>query len=211
MEQYKTIQENKQIELIERKSKFIANIYYIENEEQAKRQINTLKKKYYDARHNCYAYRILNEENTIIEKNGDDGEPCGTAGSPILNVIKKNDLVNVLIVVTRYFGGILLGIGGLTRSYSDSAKLIIQTNEIISITKGYEMKILIQYSEFDTFRAYLKKRNIKVVHVEYDNNVTCTVEISKMEKGELFGNVSNQNWKVLNSEIIKEKYVQIQL
>ena len=96
---YQTINENVEYEIVEKRSKFIANLMFIENKSDAEDKIKEIKKKYHDARHNCYAYRIL-ENNSIYEKTSDDGEPSGTAGSPMLNVLQKNELYNVLVVVT---------------------------------------------------------------------------------------------------------------
>lgn len=103
-----TIYEDIENEIVIKKSKFIANLIYVKTEEEAKNKIYEIKKKYHDARHNCIAYRILNEDNKIVEKFSDDGEPSGTAGGPMLNILQKNNMVNCLIIVTRYFGGILL-------------------------------------------------------------------------------------------------------
>ena len=102
-------------EIIEKKSRFIAHVLNVETEEQAQDYINKLKKKYWDARHNCYAYVIGDKGE--IKKFSDDGEPSGTAGKPILDLIESRELTNCLVVVTRYFGGILLGTGGLVRAY----------------------------------------------------------------------------------------------
>lgn len=103
-----TIYEDIENEIVIKKSKFIANFIYVKTEEEAKNKIYEIKKKYHDARHNCISYRILNEDNKIVEKFSDDGEPSGTAGGPMLNILQKNNMVNCLIIVTRYFGGILL-------------------------------------------------------------------------------------------------------
>ena len=119
MDGFITIKEDTEYVLVEKKSKFIANLIKVSNQEEAEEKIKYFKKKYFDARHNCVAYRVM-EDSTIIEKSSDDGEPSGTAGGPMLNILQKNNLCNVLIVVTRYFGGILLGTGGLVRAYSDS-------------------------------------------------------------------------------------------
>ncbi len=116
---FKSIKHNASSEIVEKKSKFIANIFYIESKEEAEKLIKDVNKKYHDARHNCYAYRVISSDG-IIEKASDDGEPSGTAGAPMLNILSKNELANVLIIVTRYFGGILLGTGGLVRAYSRS-------------------------------------------------------------------------------------------
>ena len=117
MEEFVTIKDNVQFELVEKKSRFIANLFYVESTQEAENVIKEIRKKYYDAKHNCIAYRII-ENGRIVEKASDDGEPSGTAGAPMLNILQKNNLANVLIIVTRYFGGILLGTGGLVRAYS---------------------------------------------------------------------------------------------
>ena len=121
MEKFKTIEGKVTAEVEEKKSRFIANLFYVESVEEAENCLKQIKKKYYDARHNCYAY-VVKEEN-IIKKSSDDGEPSGTAGSPILNVLEKNNLCNVIVIVTRYFGGILLGTRGFSKSiYRSSSK-----------------------------------------------------------------------------------------
>ena len=110
-----TIKTNGEYEFVEKKSRFISYAYFVDSVELTEKYLKELRKKYYDARHICYAY-ILNSP--VVEKCSDDGEPNGTAGYPILNVIKKKNLTNVLVAVVRYFGGIKLGAGGLTRAYT---------------------------------------------------------------------------------------------
>ena len=106
-------------EFVEKKSRFIGSIWPVETEAEARARIEEVKKKHYDARHNCWAFRL---HTGSVERYSDDGEPQGTAGQPILNVFQREEVTNVLCVVTRYFGGILLGAGGLTRAYAKSAK-----------------------------------------------------------------------------------------
>ena len=125
MENFLTINENIESEITVKKSKFICNLIKIEKQEEAEEQIKKIKKKYHDARHNCVAYRVQ-ENDTIVEKASDDGEPSGTAGKPILNVLQKKNMTNVLCVVIRYFGGIKLGAGGLVRAYTKSASEVIK-------------------------------------------------------------------------------------
>ena len=132
MEEFYTVKENIETEIIEKKSRFIANIFYIESIDEAENIIKSIKKKHYNARHNCYAYRII-QNGKIIDRFSDDGEPSSTAGAPILNILVKKNLVNVLIVVTRYFGGILLGTGGLVRAYSQAANNVIEMSKIIDL------------------------------------------------------------------------------
>ena len=130
MKEYKTIIEDGTGEYVEKKSRFIGYVRHVENEEEADAFILEIKKKHYDARHNCSAY-IVGEEKEIL-RFSDDGEPGGTAGKPILEVITGNELHNVCIVVTRYFGGTLLGTGGLVRSYTEAAKECISDTEIVT-------------------------------------------------------------------------------
>lgn len=106
-------------EFVEKRSRFIGHVWPVESEEEARGYIEAMKKKYYDARHNCWCYRI---KEGGVERYSDDGEPQGTAGQPMLNVFQREEVTNVCCVVTRYFGGVLLGAGGLVRAYTQSAK-----------------------------------------------------------------------------------------
>ena len=153
MEEFKTILERGTAEIEEKKSRFIADIFYIENSKQAEEKIKEVKKKYFDAKHHCYAYRVI-ENNAIKEKQSDDGEPSGTAGAPMLNILNKNGFANVLIVVTRYFGGTLLGTGGLIRAYSEATLKVINESKIVKQKMGYEMKVVIPYKELEKFKYY---------------------------------------------------------
>ena len=119
---FKTIENDGEADITEKKSKFIANVFYIKSITEAEEKIKQIKRKNNTARHHCYAYRIANDTE-IISKSNDDGEPAGTAGMPILNILEKNDLVNIVVIVTRYFGGILLGTGGLVKAYSESTSV----------------------------------------------------------------------------------------
>ena len=120
MGEFITILKDEIAEIVEKKSKFIANICYVESVQEAEEKIKSIKKEYHDARHNCVAYRVA-ENGQIVEKSSDDGEPSGTAGAPMLKLLLEQNLSNILVVVTRYFGGILLGTGGLVRAYSRSS------------------------------------------------------------------------------------------
>ena len=167
---YNTIKENASYEIVEKKSKFIGNVFYVESKEEAEKIIKEQKKKYHDARHNCWAYRVL-DDNCVTEKSSDDGEPSGTAGAPMLNILSKENIVNTLVIVTRYFGGILLGTGGLVKAYSESTKLALEQAKITKIEEGYIYKIEINYSDLDSFKYYLKNNEIKLVKEEYFENV----------------------------------------
>ncbi|WP_294353740.1 YigZ family protein [uncultured Clostridium sp.] len=127
----------------EKKSEFIGYAKRVETEEEAKEFINEIKSKHKQARHNCYAYII--GENMGIQRYSDDGEPQGTAGIPILEVIKKNEVKDCVVVVTRYFGGILLGTGGLTRAYTKGAAIAIKAAGVVSKVEGVELIATIDY------------------------------------------------------------------
>ena len=179
----KTILANSSSELDVKKSKFIANIIKITDEQDAKEKLNQIRKKYSDARHNCYAYIIYDKETkTKIEKSSDDREPSGTAGIPMLTLLQKNNLVNVLIVVTRYFGGILLGTGGLVRAYTDSSKQALEAAKIIELQYGEILEYCIEYDEFEYFKYICEKNNIEIVNTEYSNNIKVIIKLKEEDK-----------------------------
>ena len=148
----KTINENATAEIVVKKSKFIANLFYVETEAQAQDILKKINKKYNDAKHNCYAYIIkeINESDVIqVQKSSDNGEPSGTAGAPLLDLLKKQGLANVLVVVTRYFGGILLGTGGLVKAYTESASNALFKTDIVTKEIGNLYEIEVEYSDLN--------------------------------------------------------------
>ena len=207
MEKFKTIEKNATAEIEEKRSKFIASIFYVQNVEEAENILKQTKKKYYDARHNCYAYIV--RDNGIIKKSSDDGEPSGTAGSPILNVLEKNSLCNVLVIVTRYFGGILLGTGGLVRAYTEATTKVIELSKIIEQEEGVEIEIIIPYQDFQKLKHYCDKNKIKITNVVYNENISCNIELTNKEKEMLLYNENKdrKNMNILEYRIIKNKYI----
>ena len=178
MKEFYTISKNETAEIIEKKSKFIADIYPVRNVEEAENKIKEIKKKYYDAKHHCIAYRIV-EEDRIIEKSSDDGEPSGTAGAPMLNILSKMEITNVLVIVTRYFGGILLGTGGLVKAYSNSTKLALEKAEISMLEEGFVYKLELNYSDLENFKYFMKNNEIKILKEEYFENVKLSIFVPK--------------------------------
>lgn len=201
-----TIREDIQTEIVEKKSRFIANLFPIENEKRAEELVKKIKKKYFDARHNCFAYRII-EGKCIVEKSSDDGEPSGTAGSPMLNILQKNELANVLIVVTRYFGGILLGTGGLVRAYSNSLLKAIEVSEKLQKCEGIEMQVIVEYSEFDYFKYYCKNNQILIVDVEYSESIVCKIELEVDKKEKLVKDFETKAIFLKDVREITKKYI----
>ncbi len=207
MKNFKTIENDATAIVEEKRSKFIANIFKINSVEEAENKLQEVKKKYYDARHNCFAY-IVEDEGILKKKFSDDGEPSGTAGSPILNVIEKNELCNVLIVVTRYFGGILLGAGGLVRAYTESAAKAVNETNILEKEEGYEIEILINYQDLDKFKYYCNQNKIKIVDIKYLENIICRIEVTKEEKEKLEDYKYNEmNINILEFSTITRKLI----
>ena len=197
---FKTIKENVSAEIVEKKSKFIANIFYVETREEAENIIKDINKKYHDARHNCYAYRIYSESG-FIEKSSDDGEPSGTAGAPVLTILSKNNLANVLVIVTRYFGGILLGTGGLVKAYSSATTVALENANVIEKNIAELYKIQIDYTDLNKFKYFANKNNINILKEEYLINIE--LEIGLLDEKILDKNEIN----IKKKEFIKKIFV----
>ena len=209
MKEFVTIKHDAKTELIEKKSKFIANFFYVENMEDVQKNIKNIQKEYYDARHNCVAYRVLDDGN-LIERFSDDGEPSGTAGAPMLDILQKKQLINVLIIVTRYFGDILLGTGGLVRAYTESLLNAINATELVEKELGQEMQIVLNYSEFENFKYYCKINKIKILDIKYFENITCKIEVNEEKKAKLLKDFATKNINFIKMQEIARKYIEKQ-
>lgn len=205
---FKTIDGDVSAEIVEKKSKFIANIFYIESVEQAEVKIKELKKKYFDARHNCFAFSVYTKEG-IVNRFSDDGEPSSTAGAPMLNIITSQNLTNILIVVTRYFGGILLGTGGLVRAYTGATLEALNKTEKIDKDIGLEVKYEVAYSDIEKIKYYMKQNNINIIDINYTQNIELIVEITDEKLKNLEFSQKDLNFTVLKQTIIKEKYITV--
>ena len=160
--------------IIIKKSKFITKLYKINNLDEINNILNETKKQYKDSTHICYAY-IFNGQ----EKCSDDGEPNGTAGLPILNILKKNNLTNVLAIVIRYFGGIKLGAGGLVRAYSNSVNDTLKLTQIIELEEAYLVELEFNYSQVKLVDYILIDKTI--INKKYDNNIIYSFYLKKEE------------------------------
>lgn len=179
----KIIYENGFGEIEEKKSRFIAHIYHAESEEEAVCIINEVKKKYWDARHNCYAYVI--GDRAELQRFSDDGEPQGTAGKPILDIITKSGIYNCLIVVTRYFGGTLLGTGGLIRAYQAAAKEGLAHSTVLDVTPGIRGEMNTDYNSIGKIQYICAEMGIDILQTEYTENVHIEI-VTELEKYEQF-------------------------
>ena len=197
MEEFITILKNETAEIVEKKSKFIANLFHVESVEEAENRIKDIKKKYHDARQNCIGYRVA-ENGQIIEKSSDDGEPSGTAGGPMLNILQKNNLCNLVIVVTRYFGGILLGTGGLVRAYSEATQQAIEKSTKVIKVIGREMIIELDYSNLEKFKYYCKNNNINIKKIDYMGNIILKIEMEESVKEKIIDDIKNKKLNIQN-------------
>ena len=153
----KVIIEPTTAEIVEKKSRFIANLFYVASVEEAEEKLNEIRKKYYDAKHNCFAYVL--GVNAETAKSSDDGEPQGTAGHPMLDILKGNNLTNCIAIVTRYFGGTLLGTGGLVRAYSDSLKAAIANAKTSELLNAYKVSFEINYDDYGKVENIVQNLN----------------------------------------------------
>ena len=205
---FNSIDSNQTAEITEKKSKFIANVISVSSKEEAEKCINDIKKKNPLARHNCYAYSIYSKEG-IQNKMSDDGEPSGTAGAPLLNILTSREITNTLIVVTRYFGGILLGTGGLVRAYTSAAQAALEKVNIIKKDLGLIVKIVVSYSDVDKLKYYLSQKKTTIVDSEYLENIILKVEISKEDYDTLTKEENDLNFHIINKAVIEETYINI--
>lgn len=175
MKEYLVVEVEGYGEIVEKKSRFIAHVIPIETEEQALVRIDEIKKKYWDARHNCFAF-VLGKNNEI-QRFSDDGEPQGTAGKPILEVLTAQNIHNTLIVVTRYFGGTLLGTGGLVRAYSQSSKAGIEHAVVKKVCAGIKCDLTADYNSIGKIKYIIGQMGISVDNEKYADNVIMTLKI----------------------------------
>ena len=185
LEKFKTILNEGQAEMVEKKSRFIATVRPVQNEDEARNFIEEIKKRYWDARHNVFAYQI--GERNEIQRFSDDGEPQGTAGMPILDVLKGEDIKNTAIVVTRYFGGTLLGTGGLVRAYGRTAKEGILNAGIADISLYNEFSIITDYNLSGKIQYEIMQNEYTLRDTIYSDKVEFVVFI-EASKSETFKN-----------------------
>lgn len=177
---YITVRENYESEIEIKKSIFIGHIFHTDTVDEAINYLEQVRKKHYKATHNCYAYII--GENKEHQKASDDGEPAKTAGRPILNVIEQNDLTNVLIVVTRYFGGIKLGAGGLIRAYSASAGDVLSKADLIKKETTMKINLIYDYNLHGKIEDFLRKSSFMLETPSFLDKVSYNVYVNIKEK-----------------------------
>ena len=171
MPSYKTVAHSSEAEHTTQKSRFIARCFQVESEEEAARHIGETKKRYWDATHNCYAYRIGDKGE--ISRCSDDGEPHGTAGRPILEVLLRQNVTDILCIVTRYFGGVLLGTGGLARAYATACADALLRAGIVQMRECTLLELQADYAAWQTLQTLLRTQGIVDWKADYTENVKC--------------------------------------
>ena len=205
LKEYKSLRKNAQKEIVIEKSTFIGTAQMVENEEQALEFIQAMKKKYYDATHNVYAY-VLGDDNNI-QRFSDDGEPSGTAGIPVLEVLKKNELRNICIVVTRYFGGIKLGKGGLVRAYGKGAVAALEASEIIWRRLYQVVEVNVDYTLLGMMQNQLKLAEYQIKNIRYDEMVHLEVYVLNSKTADFQNKVIDWCNGKVELKIIAEEYL----
>lgn len=198
---YKTLKGHGCAEYEEKKSVFIGNAARVESEEEAREFISKIKAKHKEARHNVFAYSL--GKNCEIQRYSDDGEPQGTGGIPVLEVVKRNNITDVVVVVTRYFGGVLLGASGLVRAYSKAASLAVKEAATIEKVNGVLLKIQIDYDLHGKIEYSFNKNHWQIEDTEYSDKVAlsilCEKEVLNTIKEELI-QITNNKFVVLKEE-----------
>ncbi len=200
---YKTVKTENHDEFVEKHSRFIGYCKPVATEQEAVDFINMIKKKHWDARHNCYAYSLRDSQ---IRRYSDDGEPSGTAGMPILDVITKSGIVDVVVVVTRYFGGILLGTGGLVRAYSQGCKLALESAGPVTMELCSECFIRCSYNRYGKLNTVIIDNGGTVDSVNYADDVKINFHIPSEKVAALDKIFADVTSGEIKTEISGEKF-----
>lgn len=192
---------------VEKKSKFISYVQPVYTEEEAMQFLAAIRKKHYDATHNCYAY-ILGESMNI-QRSSDDGEPSGTAGVPILEVLKKEEITNSIVIVTRYFGGIMLGAGGLIRAYTEGAVRGIKAAGTVRVQPFAAYQLTMDYGFLNKLQYEISKKDYIIENIEYLENVTMRVLTAVDMGGAFIGDIAKWSNGNIAVEYLGEKMVKV--
>ena len=206
MKEYKTVEFENSDEFVEKKSRFIGYVKPVQTQEEAVSFINSIKSKHWDATHNVYAY-VLRENN--IQRYSDDGEPSGTAGVPVLDVILKNNLVDVCVVVTRYFGGIMLGAGGLVRAYSHGSKIAVEAGNMITMAPCKILTVSVEYSFYERLNSLLSDFDANIENTEFLDSVSVTFSLKQERVADLQNKLTDLSNGLYKLNEIGEKFAKI--
>ena len=195
---YRVVYEGGEGEIVEKKSRFIATVRPIETEEEAVAFVNEMKKKYWDARHNCSAFVIGSRQE--VTRCSDDGEPAQTAGRPMLDVLLREGITNVAVVVTRYFGGVLLGTGGLVRAYQSATQAGLAASKIIEKRQGKKLIIHTDYNGLGKLQYLFGQQKTAILDTEYAADVVLTILVPVEQKDFLYKEIIEQTYGTAQME-----------
>lgn len=204
MKEYRTIYRGGEGEIVEKKSRFIATVMPVEAEEEALEFIESMKKKYWNATHNCFAYVIGTRGE--LKRCSDDGEPSGTAGRPMLDVLEGEEIRNAAVVVTRYFGGTLLGTGGLVRAYSSAVRAGLEASLVITKVPGVKLHIQTDYTGLGKIQYILGQRGLKILDSVYTDVVELDVLIPDQELQTVEDEIREGTSGQARQEVIRQCY-----
>ena len=182
MTEYIVPYQDAESEFTEKRSRFITHLYKVETEAEARARIEEMKKKYYDARHNCWCYLL--QEGGVV-RYSDDGEPQGTAGQPMLNVFQRQEVWNVCCVVTRYFGGVLLGTGGLVRAYTTATSRALEAAEVVTVRSVVALDVTVDYGLYERADLLIRAAGGKLAEPEFTDKVTLRWQMPEHTEGPL--------------------------
>ena len=185
---YISVENEATAEIVEKKSRFIANIRHVESEAEAMQFVDKIRKEHYNARHNVYAYILAGG----IKKYTDDGEPSKTAGLPILEMLEKQGITDVVCVVTRYFGGTLLGTGGLVRAYTEAAKESLSASGVVQMTKCSLFELKVPYANLGSVEYLIKSSGARCEEKNYAEDITMVVSIERTKADSLRESIQNE-------------------
>lgn len=203
---YKTINAEGCGEYTEKRSRFIAKAYHVESEEEAISIIEETRKKYWDARHCVYAYVIRNNN---LARFSDDGEPSKSAGAPVMDILSREGLCDCLVTVVRYFGGVLLGVGGLVRAYSKSAKEAIEDAGIVTMAKCSVFSVTLPYSDWGKFQNAVKSAGAEITKSEFLENICAEITVESQFSEKLKADITESFNGSLEISLISEKFLAV--
>ena len=203
---YKTINAEGCGEYTEKRSRFIAKAYHVESEEEAISIIEETRKKYWDARHCVYAYVIRNNN---LARFSDDGEPSKSAGAPVMDILSREGLCDCLVTVVRYFGGVLLGVGGLVRAYSKSAKEAIEDAGIVTMAKCSVFSVTLPYSDWGKFQNAVKSAGAEITKSEFLENICAEITVESQFSEKLKADITASFNGSLEISLISEKFLAV--
>ena len=204
LNQYKTVYRGGEAEIVEKKSRFIATVIPVKSEEEAITFIESLKKQYWNATHDCFAYVIGDHFQT--QRCSDDGEPSGTAGRPMLDVLLSEEVHDVAVVVTRYFGGTLLGTGGLVRAYQGATKAGLGAATMITKFYGQKVSVKTDYTGLGKIQYILGQRGLQILHSEYTDSVTLEVLLPETQTRQVMAEITEGTNGQAVMEILEDCY-----